>query len=138
MGTSTDAILFYGFCLPEDSEENDLCEDYEDIYAKVCGFPEPTSDYHNNMEVHELYWEHKKSLLLASECGIDAHCSGDYPMYFVYFSKSKIINSRGDNTIITKNTLNVEDHWNMSIKDFCDKLKITYAEPAWNLVSYWG
>lgn len=117
MGHSTDAIIFYGYHLPEDTEVPD--------------------------EVHDLYGKEHPVL-------VGTHCSGEYPMYYVYIQETETTAYRGYPKQITANTFDAPHiEWYAKLRDFAQEYGIPFAgdegeygddvsEVGWWLVSYEG
>ncbi len=90
MGTSTDAILFYGYCWDEETdrpwtigrkdedEDDHPDEDWMDRYIRAKG-----SSVDDSTD-----WSKKRELALASGCEVSTHCSRECPMPFVAVTAS--------------------------------------------------
>lgn len=78
-------------------------------------------------EVHEL-WGNDEPVLVGS------HCSGDYPMYYVYIQESRTLASRGYPKEIK--TIIAEDHWPDLLITFAMKHGVDL--PGTNLGEYEG
>lgn len=157
MGTSTNAILFYGYVFDDEGSrpyEDDNDEDWESRYARLSGLvgpEEPYPDGVRNSKTHEYeytpeeqkivdkhtaFWDKQRKLV--EKCGVvvDTHCSCDCPMPFVAVTKSKIVSHRGEWSEIK--SLDVGEDWNQKLKDFCQLMGIkTKGKPKWYLVSDW-
>lgn len=129
MGTSTDAILFYGFSFEDDDapewiEEGE--ETWEEKYAIAHGV---------NPENHKKAWD----IANQSPCELNYHCYIDYPMYLIAIKKTKITANRGGPEEISEKHFKTEKSWDKEIRDFCKILGVTPPEKfGWYLVSYWG
>ncbi len=137
MSTSTDAYLFYGVMLDEDTdflnEENDW--DWERLYMIKLGIKEP--DYTNDNKNYVI-WRDKKNKII-KELGIDvvSHCSGDYPMYAVIIKETYKTAWRGSPVQI--HSLDYSVHWAKKINKFCEFMGIEInSKIGWWLCSYWG
>lgn len=112
MGVSTNAILFYGIDLG--GEDPDI----EDI----------------------VYDSEKGEYIDSKFVGVGKHCSGSYPMHYVYIKASRITACRGYPEVIhggnTKRSSG-NPWWDMQIKTFCEEHNLPYEEPRWLLCSYW-
>ncbi len=148
MGTSTDAILAWGFCAPWEpgeapwEKEEDL-EVGEWIAAKH-GLKAPTEPYTDPYQggdpnvsgLYEAYWAKSRDLL--KELGVEfkIHCSYDYSMHVVTVSESVATAYRGDPVVFEK--LEVSEGWDAKLRAFCEKVGIECPDPAWVLCSMWG
>lgn len=133
MGTSTDAILFYGFSAEDEGDwDKRLEDDWTDTFAAHKGVLSPDS----GNDAFNAYWSKKSQLLAAEPCEIDQHCSGAHPISFVYIAESKITASRGDAKEV--GTIWIGERWRDQLKEFCNLMGIPWQEPKWYLVSYWG
>ncbi len=126
MGTSTDAILFYGYCWDEEArspweigkdEPSDDDEYWEDRYAQASGLNGPAEP---------------------SLCTVGHHCSGDAPMPYVAIRSSEIRSWRGHMNDVK--SLAVDPKWDATLAEFCRVLDIDVSDmkPAWWLVSNWS
>lgn len=139
MTVSTDGILFYGFLLENDPEEWEApfnTDDWEEVYCAKKGLPAPADPYEGRESLFKEYWTAKRDLLKEANAKLSAHCSGDYPMWYVCVNASETTANRGYPQQI--DNLNVGPDWHAKLKDFCDTLGIEYQQPRWWLVSYWG
>lgn len=122
MGQSTDAIVFYGYHFDEDHEDVDhLMALYEN------------QPWDSNALVR-----------------IDTHCSGDYPMYYVYVDASRVWASRGYPKLldVQKIASSWQSSWDLELQEFAIEHGLTApgtaseysstSEVGWWLVSYWG
>lgn len=163
MGTSTNAILFYGFTFGEEkpwvedleSEDSQDEEGWEEAYAKAMGLERPeepfppgvrnpkTYNYDHTPEEqpvidrYRAFWDAKRKLVEKSGVEIGTHCSCDYPMYYVCVSESELTAHRGDEQEVK--SLDVDEDWDEKLKAFCKtmKIKIGNKKPRWWLVSNW-
>lgn len=139
MGTNTDAILFYGIHADADAWNEALGEDldWKKKYVSVVhGRDEPTvvCDM-ENVEIWKSYWDFAAEKVKESYCEVDAHCSGDYQMPYVFVKESRVVANRGEPEQIS--SLSVPAYWDYRIKEFCDVLGIPCEQPKWWLVSNW-
>lgn len=123
MGVSTDAILFFGICIDDGSELHDRI--VEESTAGDEG--EPTKG--------TLAWLNDTGNAKFG-CIVDAHCSHEYPMYFIAAQGSVITAWRGKPKGIE--ALTVHPDWRSNLAAFCEKYGVPWEEPGWWLVSYWG
>ena len=147
MGQSTDAILFYGYCLEEGTEllADEFDGDWEEAYARKMGLsppvePFPEKDGPGTAAIkakYAAYWEAKRHLATKSGAVIGYHCSGDYPMPYVAIRASEIRAHCGYEREVV--SLAVQPEWRAMLDEFCRIMNITpNGEPKWWLVSYWG
>jgi hypothetical protein len=158
MGTSTDAILFYGYNLgssedewhieeagedgewepdwydAKDGDDDDIVTAAENRLLASVGFTE--SDWRV-----DGYYERKGHAEARVGVELDSHCSGDFPIYFL--AAHKIVARRGYAEEIDLTQLEasrVEQDWDGKLRAAVEALGITpkQAGPKWLLVSYWG
>ncbi len=116
MGTSTDAILFFGYVW--DDDEVEIPEEVAETYC------------YGNVEKYPVQVGH--------------HCSGDYPMPYIFIAKTQIEAYRGSPKqvpmlTLANKTVAEEKRWVKMLSDFCDEHDIEHPDNAgWHLVSYWG
>ena len=150
MGTSTNAILAFGFDLGvEDTEElpekmlednRDIDEedgfDFNRVAAKMAGIEQPSVKYEGNEEAWRAYW--KKQSDAAKACPIDliTHCSYDCPMYFLAVRGTKIVANRGFPELAVMPPISGDQL--QALRDFCARYEIDWQEPAWHIFSLWG
>lgn len=145
MGTSTNAILFYGYVWKEEAE---LCEDNEwiDVVLAKRGVKDPYAviPYVKPSEVDSsAYFEAKRLLEEEIGCDIGFHCSGAYAIPYVFITDSEITAYRGDAVKVASAQLIVSSNpsWAEKLDAFVQELEIDLSEaqgPGWFLVSYWG
>jgi hypothetical protein len=164
MGTSTDAILFYGYCWDEEGSlwEDEEVDDWEARYAVATGVPRPSQPYpsrqvprtrENNydgtpkdytpeelaakQEYHD-FWAAKRKAVEKSGVEVGTHCSYECSMPYVCIKTSEITSHRGYMSEIK--SLDVDPEWNAMLKDFCKKMNIDTKDmkPKWWMVSLWG
>lgn len=172
MGQSTDAYLFYGYTWDEEGHKlfKDDEKEWTEVLLLSVGHPDPWTSYHEdgidnlpykeqgpafeqwqqetnaqgitNREALDNWHKAKRSVEEQSSCGIDSHCSGDYPMPFVYLKGRYFRAWRGDAQEINPNdVINVGEEDIQRLNDFCKALDIDMTNakgPGWFLVSYWG
>ncbi|PPS86442.1 hypothetical protein [Streptomyces sp. MH60] len=125
MGVSTDAILAYGYELPEfDPEELEWVEEDEDGYT----------DFHDSVE---------KRLRAAGVEGVSvtSHCSVDYPMYLLTTTERR--SWRGSVGKVDAHEMvarPVSEGWDAKLDAAMKALGLTSPQerPSWLLVSDWG
>lgn len=159
MGQSTDAYLFYGIDLgsPEDDTANfswmmdwdndddpdNEEQEWDDVYyRRMTGDAPPDTDYDGDKESHRSYWNRKWEWLKAIEVEIAAHCSCDYPMYFVHVKSLFQYASRGEPHALVLHDLeeaSLAIGLDDKVKQFCEVMEITFdpARLGWHLASNW-
>lgn len=129
MGTSTDAILFYGYAWNDEMSplwEGDEDEyDWEERYARLHG--RDPSVYKEILE-----------LLKTEPCKIGRHCSSDCRMPFVAIKSTEIRAWRG--SPVKVDLPQVDPMWNEQLLTFCQFMGIDVSkmQPGWYLVSWWS
>jgi len=149
MGVSTDGILFYGICLPEESYE--WSDDSNCFIEEKLGLKDQSGlfDEHGEYAVEEgteeherrkkLWHKHKDRCMAARKelgANVDIHCSYNYPMNYIFAEGSRIRASRGYPEEVK--SLEVKPEWDVNIRKLCDILGVEYEQPKWYLVSMWG
>ena len=142
MTTSTDAILFYGYCwqdedcdrpwmIDRDGDPDDQEEDWQERYAEAMGM-ELIPGYHARQ------WDRIQTLVRASGCEVGTHCSSECPMPYVAVSDSIVMSHRGEMTEVR--SLSVDPAWDGQLTEFCRVMGIptSRARAAWWLVSDWS
>jgi hypothetical protein len=140
MGTSTDAILFYGYCwdqeahwpwmIDRDDQDDHPDEDWMERYVRAKGM---IVDGPNRTD-----WSRMRELTLASGCEVSTHCSSECPMPLVAVSASLIRSYRGRMNEVKE--LAVDPTWDGLLAEFCATLGIRTngLRAAWWLVSDWS
>lgn len=125
MGQSTDAILAYGFILPDDAKED------------VDWLDEESPDYVG------FEYEVEKRLKAAGITGvhITSHCSVDYPMYLLATSTTTAW--RGGPKVVDPHAMAAHPEagdWDAKLREGMELLGLTseMAAPGWILCSDWG
>jgi hypothetical protein len=153
MGQSTNGVLFYGYCW-EDQQEFDTDMDLVvKAILKSRGRTDPWDEHYNGdyqayrrwadgegrEEVSAWYDAAKQ---VKQELGVDwdTHCSGDYPIPYLYAVGSEKTAHRGDREPVT--SLDVDPAWREKLAAFLSSQGIGAPDgdnqPGWWLVSYWG
>jgi hypothetical protein len=123
MGVSSNAILFYGICI----------DDHTELHERIV--EESTAGDEGEPTEGTLAWLwHLGDPDL--RCVVDAHCSGEYPMFFIAAQGSVVTAWRGKPKSIE--ALTVDPDWRSNLAAFCEKYGVPWEEPGWWLVSYWG
>lgn len=145
MGVSTDAILFYGIPLEEDTPayltrgKLSISDDHYEInedWKHLKRPPEPESD-----DIHNAEWDVWREQIRDCEESIQhveigIHCSLDYPMYYLH--GRQFMAYRGDVDEIDPAKLITTPEEDAVIREFCEQYGIPYKQPKWYLVSCWG
>jgi hypothetical protein len=154
MGTSTDAVLAYGYDLGEWNKIQGAGE-----FGELLNLPwlDDDSDdgYRDQAERHLLrsvglteepwvedgYYEREKEAKARLGVQFETYCSDRAPMQIL--AAHVITVSRGDSEILDLTALMnapVEHGWDDNLRAACEALGITPTQetPAWVLVSYWG
>lgn len=144
MGVSTDGILFFGFDLGEDEENEwpweEEDEDWENAYLKRKGFETVpfTADGSPGRSKYESYYEKRKELLKECACTIGHHCSDSYGMRYVALKDHNMYAWRGEPKEVPPQFLMVSNEEVSKLKEFCEFMGIEWRTPKWYLASYWG
>lgn len=138
MGTSTDAILFYGIHGDEGEWEGISIESWESVLAEKRGVVDPETPYKTEEEkrIQSEYWDRKREICEAEPCAVGIHCSYECEMPYAYVKDSRIEASRGYPEAVSSLTVNPK--WDANLKAFCDLIEIPWSQPQWWLVSFWG
>jgi hypothetical protein len=156
MGTSTDAVLAYGY---------DLCGEPWKI-REIGEYDEPVLDWYDEEDDSDFAAQAERRLLASigftetwetstgdgyfkreeeakARLGVtfETYCKDDYPLFIL--AAHVITVSRGDSEILDLPALMnapVEHGWDDNLRAACEALGITPTQetPAWVLVSYWG
>ena len=132
MTTSTDAILFYGYCMDEDFEAPWNASAYDGDPAEWYNTVEP-----NDPNICD--W-------MGLPCELVIYQSCEFPLYGFAIPGMVLTVTRGDAAMLESyyQELNLEDKLDkfMILQAFMERYIIpTYKkepEPGWWLVSYWG
>lgn len=155
MGTSTDAILAYGYDLGEwdkireagefgeltlpwlnDDSDDGYREQAERHLLNASGFTETWET-----RVGDGYFAREEAAKAALGVQFETYCSASAPMYVL---AAKVITvARGWTEILNLPALAAEpaEHgWDDKLRQACETLGITPTQerPGWVLVSYWG
>ncbi|APU88933.1 conserved hypothetical protein [Virus Rctr197k] len=148
MGTSTDALLFYGFEIPggenegtpfwlKKGEEDD--GDWEEFVASKLGVPKPTVEYSEETKpLYHAYWETKREAVKKLGIEVVMHCHIDAPMYALAVKASAQRAYRGSPVTLGPNALIVDPTWDQQLRDFAQLVGVEMGQPTWILASYWG
>lgn len=156
MGTSTNAILFYGYAW---EDECDLFEDREKDWEEILlgkrgvinpwgAFPKELSHYSQKAKAEiwiadrkvelDVWYKRKETVRGEFSCEIGSHCSGECPIPYVYVKESQLLAYRG--SVVEVGNINIRESWNSSLDRFLDALEIKkpHENPKWCLVSMWS
>jgi hypothetical protein len=146
MGTSTDAILFYGVLLGDEdtewdqpawwTEADDEFPEWEKQYAKLHGVTYVWDEATEESNYDDVLKKAHESL-----CEVDYHCSSEYPMYYVGVKASEVSANRGYPQRLDGHPASMIglqwDLWDEQLKQFCEEMELPYDNPGWYLVSIW-
>lgn len=147
MGTTTDAIIAFGFDLggaeegfeaPWYDAEEKWEGDWEEWYADIAGIKRPEHPYESDDKDWKRYTAEKDKLLKNTKVTIDGHCSSEFPMYALVIGASITRASRGYPEKLKPLDKTTDPSWESSIKDFCKLTGLPFKKPSWLLYSYWG
>jgi hypothetical protein len=156
MGTSTDAILFFGVVLPDPEEddipypwkdEEDDDRDEWDFIAEKQGVVHPDLPYDNWTPEHEAAYKEYADRIAAIEaaagCTVGIHCSKEYTMYYVAVKHREVTASRGYPEEIDPTQMPVLNRDQEKVREFLLALGYTAEQIegwriGWYLVSWWG
>lgn len=132
MGTSTDAILVFGFEIGGEDEPPEFLDefdgDFESFLDSLSGLPEYGEEGHS----FDAQFEYRKNC----PASMTLHCSYDYPMYILAVNGTETRSSRGTPREI--GSMDVSDSDVSAFKAWCESNDIEYKEPKWLLCSMWG
>lgn len=156
MGTSTDAVLAYGYDLcgepwkiREADEYGELAldwydeEDDEDFPAQAMRRLLNASGFTETWETRtgDGYFTREEEAKARVGVEFETYCKDDYPLFVM--AVHVITVSRGDSEILDLPALMAapaEHGWDDKLRAACEALAIspTQEKPGWVLVSYWG
>lgn len=165
MSTSTNAILFYGYCFDEGNlppgvnQGDDDGSDWEEIFAQKLGIEHPTESYPhrpstkennwgNNItdwtpeeqairDKYSAFWKKQRDAVAEHKVTVGYHCSCDYLMTYVAIKESETIARRGCPEEISSTT--VKKAWAKQLAEFVELMGVDVGDqkPKWWLVSHW-
>lgn len=143
MGTSTNAILAFGFDLGEelpeafqDSDGDGDNFDFDEWLNKKAGAIYPVDHAGIKSPEYQAYSTACKAARAASPVDFITHCSYDYPMYFLAVPGTQTTARRGYPE--TVGTPDVPPEAVAAMRKFCDEHSIEWQEPSWHIFSLWG
>lgn len=143
MGTSTDAIIAFGFDLGEELPESlqALMDEHErepdEVLAADIGIELP--QYHVGCD-YSAYSAARNAALADLKIDLIPHCSGEYTMYFLAARGSDKKANRGYPKALEPTDLAGDNFKARSIdamRAFCDRHGIEWQEPKWHIFSIW-
>lgn len=159
MGTSTNAILFYGYCWEEETELFPGTDDWDwpKVILQNQGAKNPWDDFveaipgepykkkearseawrNKNRAALDKWYEEKESIKESRGVNLDVHCSSDYPIPYLAAKGSETKSRRGSPEEIV--SLDVKPGWREKLDGWLAEMGVErpQAEPKWWLVSYW-
>ena len=131
MGRDVHGKLFWGF--PVDSEDVTRGDDTLFLsegayYLPAKGIPEPQSKDYTSPE-----WDAWRKQCETVPGVVRLYGYGDEVKHFVAVKESYFDSEWGEMTKLPD--LAVKDHWEATLRDFCETLNIPWREPGWHLTS---
>jgi len=156
MGTSTNAMLVYGYHLGNADDGLEVAEADEDGLLGLDWYDPDTDDdfaetamevllgaagFTEEYEPGSGYYERKSAAEAALGVEFETHCSGDYPMLIL--AAKTVTAHRGDADPIDFVALATEAEaggWDDKLRNALQVLGLTPKQerPMWLLCSYWG
>jgi hypothetical protein len=156
MGVSTNGKIFYGIVLDEEAELPWGCEtewegDLEAWWWEGVLGHKPVHVIYDRQGNHkdgvaptndqeDAYW--KDHMEFSAEHPVPINlvnvCSGEYPIYALAVSGTKLTASRGSPVAFDPASLVVDATALAKFKDFCEVAGIPCENLGWHLSSYWG
>jgi hypothetical protein len=132
MGTSTDAIVAFGFNLGEEWPEalkvgGEECTDFEDWISEHLGLGDWQQDG---------YFARKREAVRAFPVDIITHCSYDCPNYFIAVRGTEQRAHRGYPKKLELSA--IDECMITALRQFCGQNEIPWEQPAWHTFSLWG
>ncbi len=154
MGQSTNGIIAYGsifeegFEFPWDDDKYDFdigewwecVMNYEPIYQPWTESGGYAPGWVREDPRFTEYFQHKRDWLKENPLpvAVENYCHGDYPMYALVIPTTVITALRGDPESFDPRGLCFSATELHDFKKFMDLFEISYEEPQWLLMSYWG
>lgn len=138
MGHSTNAYLYYGFDIY--SGEDGINK----FYANKDFDPDDNPDEVGILEtLGKRHWPNYTESMISNLLGVSTgiHCSGDYPIYYIYVNESRQTAYRGYPEIVKQWTVEDFIRFRDLLKNACEALCIEYNEEAdfkFRIASYEG
>lgn len=156
MSTSTDAILFYGYCWDDEVQllpENE--DDWVSVVLKKRGYSDPWDDFVEDMSLPyvqrraandawlearrqdiDAWCVRKRAVQEEFRVDLHRHCHAECPMPYV--AAFRLLAQRGCPVEVV--SLAVNDEWNERLDRFLTELGWSKPHPAprWWLVSCWS
>ena len=103
-------------------------------------FERGTPEFNKASKLNDKYYDEEREIMAKltfdGKIGINFHCHGDYPMYFVHTNTHSA--SRGYPMEIKPENMELYEDEEIMLKTFCTIMDIPYQDPKWILASYWG
>lgn len=132
MGTSTDAILCFGFPVGEEDQPHEWLEDcegdFDKFLNKLSGMPEYGEPGHS--------FDDQRKFRESCPAEMVMHCSYDYPMYILCVQGTETRAWRGSPKEVPN--LYVYEGDISAFKSWCEANEIEYQDPKWYLCRYVG
>jgi len=140
MGTSTDAMLYFGIeCGDEDPFGGKDIDGYDaqEQWNNEHGPARPANDDYRGPEW--AAWRKAKEHWEETGDGIEVgyHCSGEYPMYYIALKAKHLRAWRGSPKEVPVDYLAVSAEQIGILHAFFEKHDVPWEEPKWRLASYW-
>jgi hypothetical protein len=159
MGQSTDAMVFYGYCWPDEDTEFDT--DLDEVVKAILasrGHADPWDAHYVGPKPFDAYkaWaatqegaaevESYRALKAAveQELGVDwgSHCSGECSMPYLFIRDTEITANRGYPKPLDPGSFTVDPSWKGKLDAFLESQGIEPPEgenqPGWWTASWWG
>lgn len=161
MGTSTNAILFYGYCWSEEIELFPGMDEFDwpEFILRNQGVKNPWHDFVKAAPAGEPYvkkearaqawvekkrsaidkwYEYEKSIKESRGVELNMHCSDEYPIPYLAAKGSETKAYRGSGEEVV--SLDVKPGWHEKLDGWLAEMGVgrPHAEPKWWLVSYRG
>jgi hypothetical protein len=131
MGTSTDAILAFGFDLGEELPEalTQMDEDADEAWDFEAWLED-------RLGLTDKEYKERRAAIDAFPFDLVIHCSYDYPMYFLAARGTEQTAKRGyPEAVAMKEATPEQAH---AMRNFCEEFGIEWSEPKWHIFSLWG
>jgi len=116
MGRSTNAYIYYGFDV----------YDAEEGLIKYC-----KKEANPDNLLAELFYQNGHSERYVEELmgvSVGTHCSGDFPIYYIYVTESQEFATRGFPEVVTQWPVDKIISFRDTLKNACEALNIDYNE----------
>ena len=152
MGTSTYAILCYGFRIKDkNGDEQEIAidwlgeeNDFGGFLAKLEGIgsldPIDNERYDKDSEYQKRcsdYWDKKEKLEEQSEIELVTHCHNEYPMYILAV-RASVKNANHGEPVEFGQSIVAPAEWREKLRAFCERANMPFEEPQFILCSFRG